>query len=161
MRTQTRPFTVETKGRRASPVANWSSVIDEPSSDDLPSRDVGADASARESDRSPLDAANRVFSAVASTAAGLAKSAASVLAPNPHEPQIGGAAHTAPAAEQGRTGRILPSLVPANPFEQSVQPVAVKPRARNVRRPSPKEISRLLKDEAGSEPASVEPVAAV
>src|SRR3954467_781045 len=90
-----------------------------------------------------------------------AKSAASVLAPNPHEPQIGGAADTAPAAEQGRTGRILPSLVPANPFEQSVQPVAVKPRARNVRRPSPKEISRLLKDEAGSEPASVEPVAAV
>src|SRR3954453_20175686 len=87
MRPQTRPFTVETKSRRSlqSAQPNWGHLIDEPSPEELPSRDIREDISRPERDADPLSAANSVFSALArnaiSTAASLGGLAASVFTP--------------------------------------------------------------------------------
>lgn len=117
MKPQARPFTVEVKSRRRinpGPDANWSAVIDEPSLDDLRSRDVREDAT-----DTPLWAASRVFSAFTSnaisTASNLGDLATSVFAPKPQQ---------APAdlrlkaeGRIGRIGRILPSLLPVSPLK--------------------------------------------
>src|SRR3954452_20160342 len=88
MRPQTRPFTVENKSRRRalqSGQPNWSHVIDEPSPEELPSRDIREDISSPERYATPLSAANSVFSALAtnaiSTAASLGGLAASAFSP--------------------------------------------------------------------------------
>lgn len=114
MRPQTKPFTVETKSRRRSPEpshGNRSAATDEPSPDDLPSRDVREDAA-----DTPFWAASQVFSAFTSnaisTASTLGDLTTSVFTPKPPEQPA-----KAPAIEEGRTGRILPSLLPPSPFE--------------------------------------------
>src|SRR3954464_8055823 len=87
MKPQARPFSVELKSRRRplqSSHASWS-TIDEPSPDDVPTRDLREDPSTPNGDHSPLAAANRIFGALTSqaisTAATLATTAASVFAP--------------------------------------------------------------------------------
>jgi hypothetical protein len=114
MKPQARPFTVEVKSKRRPLQAshtNWSTVIDEPSTDDLPSRDVGEDAA-----DTPFAAASRVFSAFVSSAIStpstLGELAANVFTPKPQEQP---AEQT--ASDEGRTGRILTSLLPVNRFE--------------------------------------------
>jgi cytoskeletal protein RodZ len=141
MKPQARPFSVELKSRRRplqSPHASWS-TIDEPSPDDLPTRDLREDQSSADGDQSPLTAANRVFGALTSqavsTAATLATTAASVFAPK-QDAGHDASPVTEPATDQGRTGRILPSLLPINPFEDASEPKALpkrrKPRAKSV-----------------------------
>ena len=101
MKPQVRPFTVEVKSkhRPLQAHANWSTV-------DI--RDNAADT--------PF-AASRVFSAFAtsaiSSASTLGDLATSVFAPKPQEQ----AGDTAPATDEVRIGRILPSLLPVSPFE--------------------------------------------
>jgi len=114
MKSQARPFTVEMKSKRRPLQAldtNWSGGMDEPSPDDLPSRDVRDDAP-----DTPFAAASRVFSAFATSALSSASTfgvlATSVFTPKPQEQSA-----TVPAIEEGRTGRILPSLLPVNRFE--------------------------------------------
>jgi hypothetical protein len=136
MKPQARPFSVELKSRRRplqASHANWSTAIDEPSPDDVPSRDIRDDASATEADPTPLAAANRMFRALTNTAtsaaASFAGAPAGVLAPKqeaaPDVSPVPG------AAGQPRTGRILPSLLPTNPFEGAPeQNAAPKPRKR-------------------------------
>src|SRR3954471_19103095 len=91
MRPQIRPFTVETKNRRRvlqSAQPNWSHVIDEPSPEELPSRDIREDISRPEGHATPLAAANSVFSAFArnaiSTAASLGGFERACSAPPSH-----------------------------------------------------------------------------
>jgi hypothetical protein len=142
MKPQTRPFTVETKTRRRlteSSHANWSAVIDEPPPDDVPSRDVRGDASSAEADPTPLAVANRMFSALTtnaiSTAASFAGAAANVFASKQQAGEDLSPA-AAPAADQGRTGRILPSLLPVNPFEDApVEKAATKGQKRAPSKP--------------------------
>jgi hypothetical protein len=117
MKPQARPFMVEVKGRRRpleTAHANWSTAVDEPSPDDLPGRDVRED----EAD-TPVTAASRVFSAFATSAISSASTsgdlAASVFTPKPQEPP----AETLPATADARTGRILPSLLPVNRFDDA------------------------------------------
>src|SRR3954451_2484782 len=88
MRPQTKPFTVEMKSRRRalqSGQPNWSPIIDEPSPEGLPSRDIREDISPPEGYADPLTAANRVFNGLArsaiSTAASFGGLAASVFTP--------------------------------------------------------------------------------
>ena len=113
MKSQARPFTVEMKSRRRPLQAshtNWSTVIDEPSPDELPRRDVREDAA-----DTPFAAASRVFGAFISSAIStptLGELAASVFTSRPQEQP---AEQT--ATVEGRTGRILPSLLPVNRFE--------------------------------------------
>ena len=141
MKSQARPFTDEEKSKRKPLQAshtNWSTVMDEPSPDDLPSRDVRDDAP-----DTPFAAASRVFSAFATSAMSSASTfgglAASVFTPKPQE-EVQERAPDQPAAEKGRTGRILPSLLPLNQFEpprvqdeQSVpKPTKKRPRKRVV-----------------------------
>lgn len=119
MRAQARPFTVEVKTRRKSPAApNWDALIDELPPDELPTRRIHADEQAEES---PLERANRVFSASATNAISastkLTDLTASVFGSKPSEPTAA-RANGSGAAEPSR-GRILPSLVPLNPFEPS------------------------------------------
>jgi hypothetical protein len=141
MRPQARPFSVELKSRRRplqSSDANWS-IIDEPSPDDLPTRDIREEGSSTNADQTPLAAANRIFGALTSnaisTAATLATTAASVFAPK-QDAELDASPVTESATDQGRTGRILPSLLPINPFEDASEQKAVrkrrKPRARNA-----------------------------
>ena len=114
MKPQARPFTVEVKTKRRplqAPHTNWSTVIDEPSPDDLPSRDVLHDGP-----DTPFAAASRVFSAFAtsaiSSASTLGDLASSVFTPKSQEQPA-----EQPAAEEGRSGRILPSLLPLTPLD--------------------------------------------
>jgi len=114
MRSQARPFTVEVKSKRRPLQAshtNWSTLIDEPSSDDVPSRDVREDAA-----DTPFAAASRVFgafiSSAISTPSTLGELAASVFTPKQQEQPT-----EQTATDEGRTGRILPSLLPVNRFE--------------------------------------------
>jgi hypothetical protein len=137
MKPQTRPFTVEVKSKRRAhqaPDANWTTVIDEPSPDDLPTRDVQEDAA-----DTPLSAAARVFSTFTSnafsSASTLGEFAASVFGPRPQRL----ISESAPALDQGRTGRILPSLLPVNRFEQpsaSALPRLAKPKTKRPRKPT-------------------------
>ena len=63
MKPQARPFRVEMKSKRRPLQAshtNWSTVIDEPAPEDVPSRDVREDAA-----DTPWAVASRVFSAFA------------------------------------------------------------------------------------------------
>jgi hypothetical protein len=115
MKPQTRPFMVEVKGRRRplqAAHANWGTVIDEPSPDDLPSRDVRDDAA-----DTPFAAASRVFSAFANSAISststLGDLAASVFTRKPQDPPT----ESLPATADVRPGRILPSLLPVNSFD--------------------------------------------
>ena len=114
MKAQARPFTVEVKSKRRplqAPQTNWSTVIDEPSPDDLPTRDVRDDGP-----DTPFAVASRVFSAFAtsaiSSASTLGDLASSVFTPKSQEQPA-----EQPAAEEGRSGRILPSLLPLTPFD--------------------------------------------
>jgi hypothetical protein len=132
MKSQARPFTVEVKSKRRPLQAsqtNWSSVIDEPSPDDLPSRDVRDEAI-----ETPFAAASRVFSVFATSAISSASTlkdlAATVFAPRPREQP------DQPGADEGRTGRILPSLLPLSPFEiASVQEDGPVRKAARTKRP--------------------------
>src|SRR4051812_29936023 len=110
MKPQTRPFTVETKGRRgqASPSANWASLIDEPTPDDVPSRDIRHDVNSERS-RTPIEAA---FSAFAATATSLAETAASVFAPKRQDVEDDAKPVAPPTSQPERTGRILRRCCP-------------------------------------------------
>jgi hypothetical protein len=152
MKPQTRPFTVEVKSKRRAhqaPDANWTTVIDEPSPDNLPSRDVREDAA-----DTPLSAAARVFSTFTSNAfssgSTLGEFAASVFGPKPQEL----VSESAPALDQGRTGRILPSLLPVNRFEAppaSALPRLAKPKTKRPRKPT----AQVYDSAQGSEPIEV------
>jgi hypothetical protein len=114
MKSQARPFTVEVKSKRRPLQAshtNWSTAIDEPTPEDVPSRDVREDTP-----DTPLAAASRVFSAFATSAMSSASTlgglAASVFTRKPQEQPA-----EQPAKDDTRTGRILPSLLPVNRFE--------------------------------------------
>ena len=139
MKPQARPFTVEVKSKRRPLQAsqtNWSTVVDEPSPDDLPIRDVRDDAP-----DTPFAAAGRVFKAFAtnatSSASTLGDLAASVFPPKPQEH----AGDTAPAIAVGRTGRVLPSLLPVNPFETaSVQEDGPVGKKRTAKRPRKRDL---------------------
>jgi hypothetical protein len=116
MKQQARPFTVELKSKRRplqGSHTNWSAVFDEPSPDDLPSRDVRVDAS-----DTPSAAATRVFSAFATgatpSASTLGDLAAAVFTPEPPGVPAGPATVI---EEKGRTGRTLPSLLPPSPLD--------------------------------------------
>ena len=110
MKSQARPFTVEVKTKRRPLQAsqtNWSTVIDEPAPEDVPSRDIREDAT-----DTPWVVASRVFIAFAAGAIFQAPSAAeSTPQEQPAEPT---------ASDEGRTGRILPSLLPVNRFEHAL-----------------------------------------
>ena len=112
MKQQARPFTVELKSKRRplqGSQTNWSAVLDEPSPDDLPSRDVRVNAS-----DTPFAAATRVFSTFATSATPLGDLAAAVFTPKP--PGVPAGPVTA-IEKKGRTGRILPSLLPLSPLD--------------------------------------------
>ena len=154
MKPQTRPFMVEVKSRRRplqASHANRSPVIDEPSPDDLPSRDVRGDVA-----DTPFAAASRVFSALAtsaiSSASGLGDLAVSAFTPKPQEPPADNA-----SLPEDRIGRILPSLLPVNPFENASAeeggPVQKKARAERRR----KAAGEVVKQQEASEPSEVGP----
>jgi hypothetical protein len=135
MKPQARPFTVEVKIKRKPLQAsrmNWSTVIDEPAPDDVPSRDIREDAA-----ETPWAAASRVFSAFATSALSSAPSlgglAASVFTPRPQEQPA-----EALAIEEGRAGQILPSLLPLNRFDAAAAgesgPVRKRATARRPRK---------------------------
>ena len=130
MRSQARPFTVEVKTKRRPLQAshtNWSTAIDEPAPEDVPSRDVREDTP-----DTPFAAASRVFGAFISSAIStptrFGELAASVFTPKAQEQ-----AAEQPGADEGRTGRILPSLLPLSPFE-----TASAQEDGPVRKPKPK-----------------------
>jgi hypothetical protein len=133
MKPQARPFTVEVKSKRRpllAPQTNWSTVIDEPSPDDLPTREVPDDGP-----DTPFAAASRVFSAFAtnaiSSASTLGDLASSVFTPKSQEQPA-----EQPASEEGRSGRILPSLLPLSPFDTaSVQDDKPHRKAAKANRP--------------------------
>jgi hypothetical protein len=133
MKPQARPFTVEVKSKRRpllAPQTNSSTVIDEPSPDDLPTREVPDDGP-----DTPFAAASRVFSAFAtnaiSSASTLGDLASSVFTPKSQEQPA-----EQPASEEGRSGRILPSLLPLSPFDTaSVQDDKPHRKAAKANRP--------------------------
>src|SRR4051794_8282355 len=172
MRPQIRPFTVETKSRRRalqSAQPNWSHVIDEPSPEELPSRDIREDISRPERDADPLSAANRVFSALArnaiSTAAsfdGLAASVFTRAKPQDHSAET--APVSPPPIQDAPARRVLPSLLPINRFETSqddepasvkAKPAVKKPRNSSRKavkaRRSPDEVPSVSEKNAGSD----------
>jgi hypothetical protein len=133
MRSQTKPFTVEVKTRRkplTQPAAAlWGEmeVLDAPAPDDLPTRNVREDAPA---EGSPLEVAQRVFGALTTDAITVPGG----LGDPPEAPaQL---ASSSPDTNDGnRVGRILPSLVPMNPFDADVTNEEEQPRKRRyVRR---------------------------
>ena len=148
MKSQARPFTVEVKSKRRPLQAsqtNWSSVIDEPSPDDLPSRDVRDEAI-----ETPFAAASRVFSVFAtsaiSSASTLGDLAATVFTPRPQEQPV------QPAADAGRTGRILPSLLPQSPFSTaSTKEDGPVRKAAKATRPR-KRVVEVLEQQEAPEP---------
>src|SRR5215203_2513449 len=164
MKPQARPFTVEVKSKRRPLQAshtNWSTLIDEPSSDDVPSRDVREDAA-----DTPFAAASRVFgafiSSAISTPSTLGELAASVFTPKPQEQP---AEQT--ATDEGRTGRILPSLLPLSPFEAASgeedgllqkAPKSKRPRKRSVALAEKQNVTKPTEVAADpSTPASMPP----
>ncbi len=160
MKSQTRPFVVETKTKRRPAQAktpSWSTSIDEPSPDDLPSRDIRQDGSASEID-TPFAAANRVFSAFASsaisTASTLGDLAGTVFRPATAQRAESESASLAVADERG-TGRILPSLLSPNPFDSQLEGEArsapVKPKQRRKR--APKITDTSIRSEEAMEPS--------
>jgi len=130
---------------------NWSTVIDEPSPDDLPSRDVQDDGA-----ETPFGAASRVFSALTTTAMSPASTlgdlAASVFTPKPQEVQE--QAPDQPAAEKGRTGRILPSLLPLNQFEAPLLQDEQSVRKQTKKRPR-KRVIEVAEQQEAPEPTEV------
>ena len=122
MKPQARPFTVETKSKRRPLRAshtNWTTLIDEPSPDDLPSRNVGQEAAAGYDD-TPLAVANRAFSAFATNALSAAASlfTPGVFAPQADDGSASDGTAVAVTMEERRTGRVLPSLVPVSRFDE-------------------------------------------
>lgn len=137
MRSQARPFTVEMKSKRRPLQAshtNWTTLIDEPSPDDLPSRNVGQEAAA-EYDGTPLALANRAFSAFASNALSAAASlfTPGVFAPNADDRSASDGTAVPVTVEERRRGRVLPSLVPVSRFEPSSNPAPSNPTKRRPR----------------------------
>src|SRR4051812_2938378 len=163
MRPQTRPFTVENKSRRRalqSGQPNWSHVIDEPSPEDLPSRDIREDISRSERDADPLLAANSVFSTLArnaiSTAASFGGLAASVFTPvGPQDQSAETTLLSPPPIQDAPARRVLPSLLPTNRFENSQDDhpasVKAKPAVKKPRK-SPRKVvkARRSPDEVPS-----------
>ena len=158
MKSHARPFVVETKTkRRPGPASNigWSGVIDEPSPDDLPSRDIRDGSVGFDT---PFAAANRVFSAFAtsaiSTASTLGDLAGTVFRPPTAQRAESESASLAVADERG-TGRILPSLLSPNPFDSQLEGEArsapVKPKQRRKR--APKITDTLIGSEEAMEPS--------
>ena len=155
MKSQARPFTVEVKSKRRPLQAshtNWSTVFNEPSTDDLPSRDVREDAA-----DTPSAAASRVFSALnasaISTPSTLGELAASVFTPKPQEQP-----DEQTAMGEGRTGRILPSLLPLNRFEpasaEESGPVRKQAKAKRPRNRVVAEQQEAPEPDVGAGPAT-------
>jgi hypothetical protein len=118
MKSHARSFVVETKSRRRQVQGsqpNWTTAIEEPSRDDMPGRDVH--------NESPFTAATRVFSAFATSAISSASTfgglAASVFTSKPQDANEPAAVTS---VQEGRTGRILPSLLPINRFDGAEAP---------------------------------------
>jgi hypothetical protein len=158
MKPQTRPFVIETKTKRRPAQANtpsWSTIIDEPSPDDLPSREIRDGSVAFDT---PFAAANRVFSAFAtsaiSTASTLGDLAGTVFRPATAQRSESESASLAVADERG-TGRILPSLSSPNPFDSQLEGEArsapVKPKQRRQR--TPKITDSLIGPDEAMEPS--------
>ena len=158
MKSQTRPFVVETKTKRRPAQANtpsWSTIIDEPSPDDLPSRDIRDGSVGFDT---PFAAANRVFSAFATSAISTASTpgdlARTVFRPATSQRAESESASLAVADERG-TGRILPSLLSPNPFDGQLEGEArsapVKPKQRRKR--TPKITDTLVGPEEEMEPS--------
>jgi hypothetical protein len=123
-------------------------MLGEPAPEELPSRNVRDERT----EAHPFDAA-RVFSAFAAnavtTVTALNGLAASVFAPKTPEPAaVDEVNATEPHPEEPRRGRILPSLVPLNPFEgeSGLDGPSAKPRrgkavrAVNPATPNPAEM---------------------
>jgi hypothetical protein len=122
MKSQARPFTVEVKSKRRPLQAshtNWSTVIDEPAPEDVPSRDIREDAA-----DTPWAVASRVFSAFAT--AGIFRAPSAAESTPREQPEQA-------ATEGGRTGRILPSLLPLRSFDAA--PVQEDRPLRNAPKP--------------------------
>src|SRR4051812_19270232 len=153
MRPQTKPFVVEMKSRRRalqSAQPNWSPVIDEPSPEDLPSRDIREDISPPEGYAEPLVAVNRVFSAFArnaiSTAASFGGLAASVFTPARPQDSSDATASVKPAAIQERPARrVLPSLLPVNRFETGEDDVPASVKAKPAMKKRRKSSGKIVK----------------
>jgi len=148
MKTQTRPFTVQVKGRR-KPIQNSTSILnwdmsDEVAFKDIPSRDIRESGSARASSRTAFDEASRVFGAfmanTASAAASLSELASAVFAPRLREPTPAPVPETEDAAGPQRR-RILPSLEPA-----SIQPEVTRESTskRRASRPRKAETAQVV-----------------
>jgi hypothetical protein len=127
MKSHARSFVVETKSRRRQAQGsqpNWTTAIEEPSRDDMPGRDVHSE--------SPFAAATRVFSAFATSAVSSASTfgelAASVFTSKPQD-----ANEPAAVTSDGRTGRILPSLLPINRFDGAEAPTVLYAKQRKKR----------------------------
>ena len=156
---QIRTFIVETKSRRASPQGTLGGLgrdtIDDVPPNELPSRGVRDDV-ATSGIGAAFEAANRLFRTAMSpwtaatgpeernrdTSATLSSAQASAIA-----------AVLADDAPQQR-GRILPSLIPLNPFEAADQAVA-SPEPRKRGRPSGK-APKLVKAEVAVVGAATE-----
>jgi hypothetical protein len=124
----------------------WSTVVDEPSPDDLPSREIREDGSVRVD--TPFAAANRVFRAFASsamsTASTLGEIAEDVFRPGAsQDPPERQSEVAEPATEERRTGRILPSLLPLKPSENRTDEGA---RLRQRRKSTPKVAALVAQD---------------
>jgi hypothetical protein len=162
MRTQTKPFTVEVKSRRKqSDGPNWGALIDDLPPEELPTREVQAD---RHADQGPLGAANRTFSAFASNAIStvttLGDLAATVFGSKP--PKAADATSDEKCEVQPTRGRILPSLVPLNPFEagttEDLRPVRRRRKTARATDAQPIPEDQVPQDERATE---TEPAAEV
>jgi len=138
MRPQRRPFAVEVKSRRKLPLSNaaiWPS--DQPYLDDLPARDVYADLEVASGRGSPstvkLQGWGSQPEAPVKPLRGLAARVFAASEPEP-VPQ----ATTLSSPETMKSGRILPSLVPATPFEAKEAHVDQE----SQRKPRPKRANR-------------------
>jgi hypothetical protein len=128
MKTQVRPFKVETRSKRrpvqsSTSSVNWGMSADEGARKDMPSREMEKAGSMRASSGTAFEEASRVFGAfmanTASAAASMTELASAVFAPRVAEPTPTPPPETVElAAPRGR--RILPSLDPAPMQEPEV-----------------------------------------
>jgi hypothetical protein len=134
---------------------NWTTLIDDPSPDVLPTRIVGQEASAGYDD-TPLAVANRAFSAFATNALSAAASlfTPGVFGGKPDEPSTPETTVAVPMADERRTGRVLPSLVPVSRFDAPPESTSDTPatKPRKERRPR----SRAASASASELPRTVE-----
>ncbi len=171
MRPQARPFAVEIKAKRkpsngSHQTTGWAALsdigIDELPQDDVPARDVHADLEPPFGREAALEAANRLFRTLPTTA-----SPTVPVAPDLATEVFGSAAPVSAAAteiapsdqagealvrsepEVRREPRVLPSLVPSNPWERQeasspARAVARKPKQTRPRtKPDRAEVAHM------------------